>query len=78
MANIKTGVCPSCGKERELAYIKFGVIQSTMCVYCLHKYLERCIIPRLRKNNDETTDKCQIGENGVVIGGYLNNEQSAV
>ena len=74
MANIKTGVCPSCGKERELAYIKFGVIQSTMCPYCLEKYLSRCIIPRLRKNNDETSDDCKIDNKGVVIGGYLKNE----
>lgn len=73
MANIKTGVCPSCGKERELAYIKFGVIQSTMCPYCLSKYLDICILPRLRKNNDDTTDKCQIDEKGVVIGGYIND-----
>ena len=76
MANIKTGVCPTCGKERELAYIKFGVIQSTMCVYCLSKYLDKCIIPRLRTNNDETTDKCQIGANGAVIGGYLNGNET--
>lgn len=75
MANIKTGVCPTCGKERELAYIKFGVIQSTMCVYCLSKYLDQCIIPRLRKNNDETTDRPLINGNGAVIGGYLNAEQ---
>lgn len=72
MANIKTGVCPTCGKERELAYIKFGVIQSTMCVYCLSKYLDKFIIPRLRNNNDESTDKCLINENSAVIGGYIN------
>lgn len=74
MSNIKTGVCPTCGKERELAYIKFGVIQATMCPYCLQKYLDLCIIPRLRKNNDETTDNCQITGQGVVIGGYIDNE----
>lgn len=74
MANIKTGVCPSCGKERELAYIKFGVIQSTMCVYCLHKYLERSIIPRLQRNNDASTDKCQIEAYGIVIGGGVLHE----
>jgi hypothetical protein len=74
MANIKTGLCPSCGKDRELAYIKFGVIQSTMCPFCLSKYLERCILPRLRKSNDESSDNCQIESSGVVIGGYLENE----
>ena len=42
MATIKTGCCPSCGKERELAFVKFGVIQATMCPYCLHKYLDSC------------------------------------
>lgn len=73
MANIKTGVCPTCGKERELAYLKFGVIQSTMCVYCLEKYLDKCIIPRLRINNDEATDECVLNSSGIVIGGYLND-----
>ena len=71
MANVKMGVCPSCGKERELAYIKFGIIQSTMCPYCLHKYLERSIIPRLQRNNDESTDRCQIE---VYVGGEVVNE----
>ena len=74
MANVKMGVCPSCGKERELAYIKFGIIQSTMCPYCLHKYLERCIIPRLQRNNVDSTDKCQIEAFGVVIGGGVVHE----
>ena len=74
MANVKIGVCPSCGKERELAYIKLGIIQSTMCPYCLHKYLERCVIPRLQLNNDESTDNCQIEAYGVVIGGGVIHE----
>ncbi len=69
MANVKTGICPSCGKERELAYIKLGVIQATMCPFCLHKYLERSIIPRLQHNNDESTDRCQIEAYGAVVGG---------
>lgn len=60
MATIKTGVCPSCGKERELAYIKFGIIQATMCPFCLHRYLEKCILPRLTKNNDTSNDTCLI------------------
>lgn len=74
MANVKIGICPSCGKESELAYIKFGIIQSTMCPYCLHKYLERYIIPRLQINNDESTDNCQIESYGVVIGGGVTHE----
>jgi hypothetical protein len=58
MANIKTGICPSCGKDRELAFFKFGVIQSTVCVHCLKKYLEMAVIPRLIKNNNPDDDKC--------------------
>lgn len=72
MANIKMGVCPTCGKDRELCYIKFGVIQATMCPYCLHKYLDVCILPRLKKNNDLENDTCQISNDGIVIGGFLN------
>lgn len=75
MSNVKKGLCPSCGKERELAYIKFGIIQATMCPYCLSKYLDKCILPLLRKNNDETTDRTQIGDTGVVVGGYLNGTE---
>lgn len=56
MATIKTGVCPSCGKDRELAYFKFGVIQTTLCVYCLKRYLDSAVIPRLVKNSDTTDD----------------------
>lgn len=77
MANIKTVVCPTCGKERELAYIKFGVIQATMCIYCLEKYLSVSIIPRLQKNNRTDDDKCTITSSGAVIGGYI-NEQSDI
>lgn len=60
MANIKTGVCPSCGKDRELAYFQFGVIKSTMCVHCLKRYLDSAVIPRLVKNNNTDDDKCLI------------------
>lgn len=63
MATIKTGICPSCGKDRELAYVKFGIIQATMCPFCLHRYLEKCILPRLQKNNDTSTDSC------LIVGG---------
>lgn len=61
MANIKSGVCPSCGKERELAYFQFGIIKSTMCVHCLNRYLEKCVIPRLLKNNNTSDDDYMIG-----------------
>lgn len=74
MGNVKKGFCPTCGKHRELMYIKFGVVQATMCPYCLHKYLENCVIPVLVKNNDENNDTCQISNGGVVIGGFLKNE----
>ncbi len=61
MATIKTGVCPSCGKDRVLAYFQFGVIKSTMCVYCLNRYLNSAVIPRLAKNNSTDDDECLIG-----------------
>ena len=64
MATVKTGVCPSCGKDRELAYFQFGVIKSTMCCYCLKRYLDSAVIPRLLKNNCTTDDDCLIS--GVV------------
>ena len=62
MATIKTGPCPSCGKERELISFKFGVIQSTCCVYCLKRYLDNVIIPRLKKSSSDVDDVL-IGEN---------------
>lgn len=52
MAQIKKGICPSCGNNRELAYFKLGIVQSTMCVYCMERYLSRFIIPQLTKDND--------------------------
>lgn len=61
MATIKMGVCPSCGKDRELAYFQFGVIKSTMCVHCLKRYLDVSVIPRLIKNNNTSDDECVIG-----------------
>jgi len=61
MATVKTGVCPSCGKDRELAYFQFGVIKSTICVHCLKRYLDSAVIPRLLKNNNTNDDECLIG-----------------
>lgn len=61
MAIVKTGVCPSCGKDRELAYFQFGIIKSTLCVYCLKRYLDSSVIPRLLKNNNPDSDECLIG-----------------
>ncbi len=61
MANIKVGVCPSCGKERELAFFQLGIIKSTMCPYCLKRYLDSAVIPRLLKNNNTDDDECLIG-----------------
>ena len=60
MATVKTGVCPSCGKDRELVYFQFGIIKSTMCVYCLKRYLDSAVIPRLLKNNNTDDDECLI------------------
>lgn len=61
MATVKTGFCPSCGKDRELAYFQFGIIKSTMCVHCLKRYLDSAVIPRLLKNSNTDDDKCLIG-----------------
>lgn len=74
MSIVKTGCCPTCGKDKQLCYIKFGVIQATMCPVCLHKYLEVCIIPRVKDLYDTSADDCQISNGGVVIGGFLKNE----
>lgn len=57
MAKIDVGICPSCGKERQLSFFQFGVIKSTMCVYCLNGYLEKCVIPAMNRNNDTASDK---------------------
>lgn len=66
MATVKTGVCPSCGKDRELAYFQFGVIKCTLCVHCLKRYIDMAVIPRLVKNQSTDDDNCLIGrvENG--------------
>lgn len=61
MATLKIGICPSCGKERELAFFHFGVVKSTMCVYCLKRYLDVSVIPRFLKNNDTSDDDFIIG-----------------
>lgn len=61
MARINKGCCPSCFKERELASFQLGVIRSTMCVYCLERYLKNCVIPMLEMNNNTDDDK-YIGE----------------
>lgn len=61
MATVKTGVCPSCGKDRELAYFQLGIIKSTMCVHCLKRYLDTAVIPRLLKNNNTDDDDFLIG-----------------
>ncbi len=63
MATVKLGYCPTCGNERQLAYFQFGVVKSTMCISCLHRYLEKIVIPVLQKSNnsDTSTDNCMIG-----------------
>lgn len=62
MASIKKGICPSCGKDRELAFFQLGVIKSTMCVYCLERYLKNCVIPLMNNNNT-------VSENETMISG---------
>lgn len=51
MATIKRGICPCCGKDRELAYFQFGIVKVTMCVYCINHYLDKSVIPHLVLNN---------------------------
>lgn len=60
MSTIKTGFCPSCGKDRELAFFQFGVIKSTMCVFCLKRYLEDIVIPHLAKSYDISDEQSVI------------------
>ena len=60
MATVKTGVCPCCGKDRELAYFQFGVIKTTMCIYCIKRYIDSAVIPHLKMNNSTDDDKCLI------------------
>ena len=62
MATVKTGVCPSCGKDRELAYFQFGIVKATMCVHCLKRYIDNAVIPRLLKNQNPDTDRVLIGD----------------
>ena len=71
MANLKVGLCPSCGKERQLAYFKFGVVQATMCPFCMSAYLDRCVLPRLKSNND-------MSQSMIMSGGSEENEQSDI
>ena len=52
MATIKTGVCPVCLKDRQLAKFEFGIVKTTLCPHCLKKYLDTAIIPRIVINND--------------------------
>ena len=61
MASVKTGFCPSCGKDRPLAFFQFGIIKSTMCVYCLDIYLKKIVIPNLERSNRTDDDNIQIG-----------------
>ncbi len=61
MARVNKGLCPSCFKEREVATFKFGIINTTMCVYCLKRYLSDCVIPMLELNNRTCDDNIIAG-----------------
>lgn len=56
MAKIEKGFCPTCLKQRELCEIKFGVIRSTLCTFCLERYLSTVVNPSLLKNNRTSDD----------------------
>lgn len=64
MATIKTGVCPVCLKDRQLAKFEFGIVKTTLCPHCLKKYLDTAIIPRIVVNNDFSEDS----KSAVVVG----------
>ncbi len=64
MATIKTGVCPVCLKDRQLAKFEFGIVKSTLCPHCLKKYLDTAVIPRIVVNNNFSEDN----SNSVVVG----------
>lgn len=63
MSTIKIGVCPFCLQEKQLAYFQFGVIKSTMCVYCLQRYIDKAIIPNMLKAS--TSETIMIGADDV-------------
>lgn len=64
MSTIKTGVCPACLKDRQLAKFEFGIVKTTLCPHCLKKYLDTAVIPRLVVNNDFSEDS----KSAVVVG----------
>lgn len=63
MANIKTGVCPVCLCDRQLAKFEFGIVKTTICPHCLKKYLDSAILPSLVANNNYSEDN-----KNVVVG----------
>lgn len=42
---IEEGSCPSCLKKRKLCDFRFGIIRSTICTFCLEKYLHSTLNP---------------------------------
>lgn len=56
MNSIKTGICPFCLEEKQLAFFQFGVIKSTMCPFCLKKYLDKAVIPNMQRASQPTND----------------------
>lgn len=55
MSSIKIGVCPFCLEDKQLAFFQFGVVKSTMCVYCLKRYIDKAVIPNMVKSSVEDT-----------------------
>lgn len=57
MAKILKGSCPSClNNNCDLIFFKYGSVTSTMCPYCLVRYLKTSVIPTLDKNNNAHDD----------------------
>ena len=56
LATVKTGICPICLKDRQLAKFEFGIIKTTLCPHCLKRYLDEAVLPRLVNNNNYSSE----------------------
>ncbi len=57
MAKVEKGSCPSCLNECDLVFFKYGVITTTMCPYCMVRYLKTSVIPKLANKSDSDSSE---------------------
>lgn len=60
MAIVKTGICPTCLKDRQLCKFEFGIIKITICPECLNRYLNKSVLPNLVINNNYSSSEILI------------------